>query len=129
LAWILSRTTWQSISICLVLSWKTGLAAMCIADLLSQYMRIGDSWGIRKSCRRYNRHWPSQAAWAKTRYSASDDDLETTNCFLLFQLINDEPRKKQRHVVDLLVSGHAPQSESENPLRISDDDWWYSVIS
>jgi hypothetical protein len=41
---------------------------------------------------------------------------------LLFQLINDEPRKKQRPVVDLLVSGHAPQSESEKPLRISDDD-------
>jgi hypothetical protein len=45
-----------------------------------------------------------------------------TDCFLPFQLIRDEPRKKQKPVVDLLVSGHAPQSESEKPLRISDDD-------
>ncbi|MCI21457.1 hypothetical protein A2U01_0042625, partial [Trifolium medium] len=52
----------------------------------------------------------------------SDDDLDTTDCFLLFQLMMELPRKKQRPVVDLLVFGHAPQSESENPLSLNDDD-------
>jgi hypothetical protein len=60
-------------------------------------------------------------ACANARYSASEEDLETTFCFLLFQLINDLPKKKQRPVVDLLVSGHAPQSESEKPFKLNEE--------
>lgn len=36
---ILSQTKWQSTSMCLILSWNTGLEAICIAAWLSQ-----DSW-------------------------------------------------------------------------------------
>ena len=83
---------------------------------------IGDGWGTRKSCRRYNNHWPSQVACAKALYSASKDDPETIVCFLLFQLVRDFTRKNQKPVVDLLVSGKAPQSESENPLRVKEEE-------
>ncbi|KAK2451907.1 putative mitochondrial protein [Trifolium repens] len=67
-------------------------------------------------------HCPSQIACARALYSASDDDLETTDCFLLFQLIREVPRKKHMPDVDLLVSGHAPQSESEKPLSFSEEE-------
>jgi hypothetical protein len=54
-------------------------------------------------------------AEAKARYSASDEDLETVNCFLDFQQTRDWPMKKQKPVIDLLVSGQPPQSASLNP--------------
>ena len=38
LSWILSRMKWQSISMCLLFSWNTGLATMYKAALLSQYV-------------------------------------------------------------------------------------------
>ncbi|MCI52546.1 hypothetical protein A2U01_0073791 [Trifolium medium] len=37
-------------------------------------------------------------------------------------MIKEEPRKKQKPMVDLLVSGQAPRSESEKPFRDNDDD-------
>lgn len=47
--------------------------------------------------------------------------METTVCFLPFQLIRDVPKKKQKHVVDLLVSRQTPQFESEKPLRVKEE--------
>lgn len=39
------------------------------------------------------------------------------DCFLLFQEIGEFPRKKQKPVIERLVSRQAPQSESVNPLK------------
>ena len=55
-------------------------------------------------------------ACAKEQYSASDEDLEMVGCFLLFQEINEEPKKKQKPYMECLVSGHVPQSESTYPF-------------
>lgn len=68
----------MTISICFVLSWKIGLAAICFADWLSQYIIIiGEEWGTKKSCRRYNNHCPPQVSCANVLYSASEDDMVT----------------------------------------------------
>lgn len=71
---------------------------------------IGEEWGIRKSSKRYKIHCPSHVACANALYSTSEDKLETIDCFLIFQLMSDVPKKKQKHVADLFVSGQAPQS-------------------
>ncbi|KAM7518901.1 hypothetical protein LguiB_017863 [Lonicera macranthoides] len=47
------------------------------------------------------------------RYSASADERETVFCRFDLQEINDDPRKIQYPVVDLRVSGHPAQSESQ----------------
>lgn len=74
-----SRAKWQSISMCLVHSWKTGLAAIWRAAWLSQYKRIGWVWKTRRSYKRVFSHiqahtweWP----WR-----------ETVVCFFIFQEI------------------------------------------
>jgi hypothetical protein len=77
---------------------------------------------MQRSFNRYNSHCPSQVACARARYSASEEDLDTTDCFLLFQLMREVPRKKQMPDVDLLVSGQAPQSESEKPLSCKEEE-------
>ena len=49
-------------------------------------------------------------------YSASTNDLETVCCFLDFLEIRESPRKTQKPVTDLLVSGHEVQSTSAKAL-------------
>lgn len=70
----------------------------------------------------YNIYCPSHVAWASALYLASNDDFETTFNFFLFQLTKDIPRKKDKLVLELIVSRHSPQSESENPLSVNDED-------
>jgi len=36
-------------------------------------------------------------------YSASEEDLETVGCFLALQDMREDPRKKQKPMVDLLL--------------------------
>lgn len=48
-------------------------------------------------------------------YSASEEDLEMVTCFLAFQDISEEPKKKQNPVVDLLESTQPAQSASTYP--------------
>lgn len=57
-------------------------------------------------------------ACAKALYSALEDDLDTVDCFLLFQETSEEPRKKQNPEMDLLVSRQEPQSESVKPFSL-----------
>jgi hypothetical protein len=107
-----SLTKWQSISKCLVLLWNTGLEAMCIALWLSQYNVGSLTHLVCKSFKRYKSHWSSQVAVESALYSASDEDLDTVYCFLARRDIKDEPRKKQKPIVDLLESMHPAQSAS-----------------
>jgi hypothetical protein len=110
-----SLIKWQSISRCLVLSWNTGLEAMCIALWLSQYKTGGLLQVAFKSCKRYNNHCSSQTAEARDLYSASDEDLATVCYFLALHEMSDFPIKKQYPEVDLLVSTHPAQSASAYP--------------
>ena len=60
----------------------------------------------------------SVAAEAIARYSASILDRATVGCFLADQDTQLGPKKVQNHVVDLLVRGQPPQSESENAYKL-----------
>ena len=52
-------------------------------------------------------------------YSASEEDLETVDCFLDLHDIGDFPNKRMKPVTDLLQSGQAAQSESEKACKTS----------
>lgn len=68
-------------------------------------------------------HVNSQAVEARVQYSGSADDLDTVVCFLDFQEMIEAPRKQQKPVIDLLVSGHVvAQSESVKPFRCTEED-------
>lgn len=77
-----SLTVWQSISTCLALSWKTGLVAMCIANLLSQKSLAHVCTLIWRLVRRCWRQSNSHVAWAILLYSAYVLLRLTTSCFL-----------------------------------------------
>ena len=85
---IFSLMKWQSTSICLVLSWKTELDAICNAAWLSQTSFICSSFSNLNSWRSCLNHMSYHVAKAIARYSASALDLATTSCFLLFQDID-----------------------------------------
>lgn len=57
---------------------------------------------------------------AKARYLTSDQDLDTID-YLLFYEINEEPIKKTNPVTHLLKSGHASRSESAKLVSLSKD--------
>lgn len=75
-----------------------------------------------KSCSKYKIHCPSYFEGATDLYSASNEELDTNVWFFLFQQIKEFQRKKQKPVVHVIVSGHAPYSKSEKPLSVNVDD-------
>jgi len=83
------RVRWQSISMCLVRSWKTKLWAIWIELWLSQYIGVG--WEIETLIFASNQHNQTISlvvdviAW----YFASVEGWEIIDCFLLFQKIRE----------------------------------------
>ena len=118
---IFSWIRWWSISMCFVLSWKTGLAAIWRVASLSQNSVIGSLLWILKSRRRVVNQISSQVTLAIARYPTLAEDRETMPCFLDFHEIKESPRKTQKPLMDLLISLQAPQSESAEALRWIDD--------
>ena len=59
----------------------------------------------------------SQTATAIDLYSDSAEDRETVCCFFDFHEIKDSPRKTQKPVTDLLVSGHEAQFASAKAFK------------
>jgi hypothetical protein len=55
-------------------------------------------------------------------YLASEEDRETTDCFLLFHEIKEEPRRKTKPETDLRESLHAAQSESVYTVSLKSED-------
>ena len=102
---IFSLMKWQSTSICLVLSWKTGFDAICNAAWLSHTSFICSSFPNLNSWRSCLNRMSSHVAKAIARYSASALDLTTTSCFLLFQDIKLPPIKTQYPEVERLFEG------------------------
>ena len=102
---IFSLMKWQSTLICLVLSWKTGLYAICNAAWLSQMSFIYSFFPNLNSRRRCLNHMSSHVAKAIARYSALALDLATASCFSLFQDIKLLPIKTQYPEVERLYEG------------------------
>lgn len=50
----------------------------------------------------------SEAAEDRTRYPASEEDLETVDCFLDFQLMGELSKRRRYPVTEFLVSRQAP---------------------
>ena len=110
--WIFSQMRWQSSSMCFVYSWKNGLAEICKASLLSQCRIVGCEWETCKSLIRKRIHVILQLAVAMARYSASAEERDTVVRFLDYQEIKESPSMVQNPVVECLVIGQLPQSES-----------------
>lgn len=82
----------------------------------------GEGWLMWNYCSMYNIYCSSHVVWASALYLASNDDFDTTFSLFLFQVTKEIPRKKDKLVLELIVSGHSPQSETENPLSVNDED-------
>lgn len=54
---------------------------------------------------------------ARVIYSASAEDPDTTDYYLVFNQMSDSPRRIQKHVIDMCVFVHAPQSKSEKACK------------
>lgn len=84
---LLSLIKWKFTSMYLIVSWKTGLDAMCKAIWLSQINFICLSSLECNSPISWFKHNSSHIAWAMARYSTFVLDLShlTISCFSLFQ--------------------------------------------
>ena len=71
-----------------------------------------------KSLNKVSIHINSHVAFAMALYSASTEDLEIVCYFFDFQETKESPMKTRITVIDLLVFGHAAQSESANPFKV-----------
>ena len=109
LAWW--RVRWQSISMCLVRSWKTELWAIWIELWLSQYIGVGWESETPISASNQRNQIISLVVDIIARYSALVDDWETIDCF--FQEMRESPKKIQKPVTDLRYVGSLPWSASE----------------
>ena len=103
---------WQSISMCFVRSWKTGLLAILVALVLSPWSGVELPTMTPNSQRRRRNQMISALADDIARYSASAEDLDTVVCFLHFHEIRESPRNIHHPVVDRQESGHPAQSAS-----------------
>lgn len=116
-SWTLFLMKWQSMSMCLVLSWKTELAGIWIADLLSQNKSTGPSICTPSSPRRPVSQTTSATVEAILLYSASAELLKIVCYFLDFQDIKESPSLSKYLVIDLLVTIHDTQSASQYVVR------------
>ena len=98
---------------CLVLSWKTGLKAICSVAWLSHIRFIALTSPNLSCWSNCLSHVSSQVAAAIARYSASAPDHATLFCFLLRHEIKFPPMRTQYPEVDLLSAGEPAQSASE----------------
>lgn len=89
---------------------------------MSQNKKAGSCIGTRKSFSKEISQTISQVARAMDRYSASAEDLDTVCCFFDFQETKEVLISTQKPDIDLRVSGHAAQSESENILNLRSDE-------
>jgi len=115
------RVRWQSISMCLVCSWKTELWAFWIELWLSQYIGVGWEMKTPISVSNQRNQTIPLVVDVMARYSASVDDWETIDCFLLFQEIRESPKKIQNSVTDLRSMGSLLWSASEYAHNSKDE--------
>jgi len=85
-------------------------------------------WNTPNEARRAFNHTGSLVTAAIERYSASADDLETVVYFLVFRETSEPPRVTKYPINKRLVSGEAPQSESQKAERCK-SGWAWSRIT
>lgn len=90
---------------------------MCKAAWLSQNSRVALGCFTCKSQRRKSNQTISHTTTAIELYSASANDLETIFCFLDFHETKESPKKIQKPIINLLVSGPDAQSTSAKALK------------
>ena len=112
---------WQSISMFFVLSWNTGLAAICIAAWLSENNKVIFGWGIWRSWSKAFNQITSHTANAMALYFAFAENLDTVVCFFDLHDTKECPKNIQYPMVDLRVSGHPAQSKSEKALMCNSE--------
>lgn len=78
-------TKWKQIAICFILEWKTGFRDRCFARRLSVQTYDDPISKHPISCRKFLIHTILKETSARTRNSASVDDLATIGCFLANQ--------------------------------------------
>ena len=106
-------TRWQSISICLVRSWKTSLCTIWIALRLSQCMTVSEECVRPITSNSQQRARSSDVVSARAQYSALVLKRDTICCFLLCQEIRESPKKKQKPIVKRRSVGSPAQSTSK----------------
>lgn len=95
-------TTWQSISMYFIYSWKTRFSAILMVDKLSQYNKV--IW-YEWICILESKYYIHSSLWVTTtsaRHLASEENLDTICCFLAFQEMRSSPRKTQKSLRDFL---------------------------
>ena len=76
---------WYRISICLDLSWNTGLIESFMQLWLSQWITVGSKWEPNKPTKIFLIQIALHAAWLVAMYSASTEMSAIDLCFLLYQ--------------------------------------------
>lgn len=107
-----SLIKWQSMWICLALSWVIGLFAIRMVEVLS-HNTLHEGTLMSKALRSCLSHNNSDVTKAKALYSDSTADLDIVTSFLDYQDTNDSSMKIQKPVVDFLVVIQLPQYASE----------------
>lgn len=107
------RIKWKSIPMFLVRTYRTGFAAMYKEVLLSLLIMVGGRSSSLISFESDDNHVTSQHVSAIILYSAFAVDQATTDYFLVFHEIGEEPNKTQYPKVNFMVVGQLAQSLSQ----------------
>ena len=110
-SWTLSRVKWQSISMCLDLSWKLGLEARWTVAWLWQKTSFGPT-SMPNSFKRVETHMISLVRLAKAWCSVSAKERDTVCCCFNFHEMREFPKNTQWPIVERRVSRQLPQSAS-----------------
>jgi len=107
------RVRWQSISMCLVCSWKIELWAIWIELWLSQYIWVRWESETLIFASNQRNQTISLVIDVITWYSVSVEDWKIIDCFLLFQEIRESLKKN---------------TKTSNKLRICEITFMISII-
>ena len=110
---------WYQMSICLFLSWNTGLTESLMQLWLSQCITVGSKCEPNKPTRIFLIQIASHAAWLTAMYSASIELSATDLCFLLYQETVVDPILKIHPDVLFLSVGLPAQSASVKPCNFT----------
>ena len=116
---------WYQMSICLDLSWDTGLAESLMQLWLSQYITVGSKCEPKNPTRIFLIHIASHVAKLATMYSASIELSATDLCFLLYQETVVDPLLNISPDVLFLSVGLPAQSASVKPCSFTSSNYLY----
>lgn len=119
-----SQTWWCMISICFVRFWLVGSLVKVRLVLLSPSIFIPLTASFNRSS--LTNVWIQMsflALWLMATYSASEVDMETILCYLLYQVVIASPIKNQYPVVEFRFFGYPAKLLLAYPT-ISQGRYW-----